>query len=262
MAQFGGASLVALAAGGCSCARPRTGPSHCAHVWSGGWRPRVVGTESQGQGLRRRLRGERHSLRGGGPRCLLPDAACGRLCPGFPVASSPHGSRPVRWYQVGPLLLWSSLVRLDTTGPVSLATPADATGNPGQPRVWCGHGPLGRVHLRVVTWRARDAGILPTGGVVPDPSSLSAVLAQPARTGGVRPNATRPQQRAIRLDTARPGWFPPGDDSDEGSGTRRPTHKPPPTRGVGDPSESRVPPPEAPALDFQAPTTRGRDPPT
>ncbi|MEY9861492.1 hypothetical protein ABH935_007133, partial [Catenulispora sp. GAS73] len=29
-------------------------------------------------------------------------------------------------------------VRLDTTGPISLATPADATGNPGQPRLWEG----------------------------------------------------------------------------------------------------------------------------
>jgi len=39
------------------------------------------------------------------------------------------------------------------------------------------------------------AGILPTGGVVPDPSSLSAVLAQPARPGGVRPDGAGPQQR-------------------------------------------------------------------
>jgi len=31
--------------------------------------------------------------------------------------------------------------------------------------------------------------------VVPDPSSLSAVLAQPARPGGVRPDETGPQQR-------------------------------------------------------------------
>ena len=44
-------------------------------------------------------------------------------------------------------------------------------------------------------------------GVVADPPSLSAVLAQPARLAGVQPDETRPQQRAIRLDTGQTGWF-------------------------------------------------------
>jgi hypothetical protein len=44
VAQFGGAARVALAAGGMARARPRAGPSHCAHVQASGWRQRLVGT--------------------------------------------------------------------------------------------------------------------------------------------------------------------------------------------------------------------------
>ncbi|MEY9854692.1 hypothetical protein ABH935_000289 [Catenulispora sp. GAS73] len=120
----------------CSCARPRAGSSHCARVaWAaivgpGGClkvKDRASGGACAASGTRS---GE------GGSRCLPADAACGRLCPGFPVASSPHGSRPDSRYQAGSLLLWCCRVRLDTGCPVSLATPADATGNPGQPLLW------------------------------------------------------------------------------------------------------------------------------
>ncbi|MEZ0111094.1 hypothetical protein ABH920_005109 [Catenulispora sp. EB89] len=254
VAQFGGVPGDALAAGGCSCARPRTGPSHCAHVrWAGGgrvwWAP-----ESQRQGLRRRLRGERPRSGDGGPRCWAPDVACGRLCPGFPVTSSPGRK------QTGPVVS-SRITRCcgaascDLTPPARSAwlRPPTRRGTRDNPGLWEGFPRLGHATSPSAGVRTRVDPVHTTGGVVPDPSSLSAVLAQPARTGGVKPDAARPQQRAMRLDTARPGWFPPGDVSDEGSGTRRPTHEPPPTRGVGDPSESRVPPPEAPALDFRHP---------
>ena len=127
--------------------------------------------------------------------------------------SSPDGSRPVRWYQAASLLLACGNARLDTTGPTSLATPADSDEGPGTTPLWCEQGPLRDAHAaagyahRVVTGQVQGAGILPTGGVVPDPPSLSAVLAQPARLAGVQPDETRPQQRAIRLDTGQTGWF-------------------------------------------------------
>ncbi|MEZ0110454.1 hypothetical protein ABH920_004469 [Catenulispora sp. EB89] len=95
----------------------------------------------------------------GAGRCLWSP------CPGFPVASSPDGSRPVRWYQVGPLLLWCGFVRLDTTGPVSLATPADATGNPGQPRP--------------VVWTRSTRARTPAGGDVARPR-----CGNPSHSGG------------------------------------------------------------------------------
>ena len=138
VAQFGGVPGDALAAGGCPCARPRAGPSHCARVWSGGWRPRVVGTEGQGQGLRRRLRGERPRSGERGPRCWAPVVACGRLVPGSPSRRRLTEADRSGGIKSDRTLLGSGCVRLDTTGPVSLAAPADATGTPGQPRpvVW------------------------------------------------------------------------------------------------------------------------------
>ncbi|MEZ0112800.1 hypothetical protein ABH920_006824 [Catenulispora sp. EB89] len=170
----------------------------------------VVGTNSQRQGLRRRLRGERPRSGEGGR------AVCRRtlLVVAF-VPGSPSRRRLTEADRSGGIKsdpCCCGAVSCDLTPPARSAwlRPPTRRGTRDNPGLWCGHGPLGRAHLRVVTWRARDAGILPTGGVVPDPSSLSAVLAQPARTGGVRPNAARPQQRAIRLDTARPGWFPLG----------------------------------------------------
>ncbi|MEY9888125.1 hypothetical protein ABIA31_001765 [Catenulispora sp. MAP5-51] len=53
----------------------------------------TVKGDSQGR-LRRRLRGERPRSGEWGPRWLPADVACGRLCPGFPVASSPGGNHP------------------------------------------------------------------------------------------------------------------------------------------------------------------------
>ncbi|MEY9855899.1 hypothetical protein ABH935_001503 [Catenulispora sp. GAS73] len=135
VAQFGGVPGVALAAGGVRVhdrARVRV-TAHAFGLAGGGrvwWVPRVKDRASGGACAASGTRsGE------GGSRCLPADAACGRLCPGFPVTSSPHGSRPASRYQAGSLLLWCCRVRLDTGCPVSVATPADATGNPGQPRL-------------------------------------------------------------------------------------------------------------------------------
>ena len=100
---------------------------------------------------------------------------------------------------------------------------------------------------------------------VPDPSSLSAVLAQPDRPGPVQfglSNTAADQQRPPPpgLDWPRTIWFPPGGDSDEGSGTGATTIRTATYAGSGDPSEQRLRL-KAPAFDFQAPTKRGRRPP-
>ena len=52
--------------------------------------------------------------------------ACGRRGSVPLAASSPEGTSPVWWCKAGSLLLWSGLVRLDTTKPGWLAAPADA----------------------------------------------------------------------------------------------------------------------------------------
>src|SRR5882762_7495594 len=56
----------------------------------------------------------------------------------------------------------------------------------------------------------------------------------------------------MRLDTARPGWFPPGDDSDEGTGTQATN-----TRTAAEQPDVRRPPvAEArrrPAVDLRCP---------
>src|ERR1700749_4149764 len=66
----------------------------------------------------------------------------------------------------------------------------------------------------------------------------------------------------IRLDTARPGWFPPGDVSDEGPGTNATTLRPPPRRPT-DPTPRGSAPPEALPLTLphplRPPDTRQRD---
>ena len=95
--------------------------------------------------------------------------------------------------------------------------PPTATRDPGHPT--CGKRSRAsclQTHRRVCV--AKWTPSTPQGC---GPGSLVAVggLCQPARPGGVRPDGAGPQQRVIRLDTARTGWFPPGDDSDEGSGT-------------------------------------------
>ncbi len=238
---------LALAAGRLSWTRPRAGLCHCAQVVRAGvcrvwWVP-----ESQRQGLRRRLRGERPRSGEWGLRSLLPDAACGRLRPGFPVPSSPDGSRPVRWYQVGPPPLWPGDVRLDTTGPISLAAPADATGNPGQPHLWVdgapdrSTGPAGVWHPGRCHAHTRRC-----------PGSLVAVggPCQSDRTGGAKSHAAPPQQR--RSDLAPPGRADSvhGDDSDEGTGTKATTTRTAADAGCWDPSEPRPlaaqAPPKAP----------------
>ncbi|MEY9858184.1 hypothetical protein ABH935_003797 [Catenulispora sp. GAS73] len=135
VAQFGGAPQVALAAGGVRV-HDRAPVRVTAHALRGRQSSGVVGAYSQKQGLRRRLRGERHSLRGGGSRCLPAVVACGRLVPGSPSHRRLTEADRSGGIKSDHTLLWSGFVRLDTTGPVSLATPADATGNPGQPRLW------------------------------------------------------------------------------------------------------------------------------
>ena len=241
-----------------------------AHAWCGrvaaacGGRLKVKGkvkikvknkvkSKGQGRGLRRRLRGERPRSGGGGLRCLVADAACGCVCPGFPVASSPEGSRPVRWYQAGSHLLWWRDARLDTTGPVCLAAPADATGNPGQPH-------CGVRDPRATRWSAAAGSALCDTWIPPPhtwgcPGSLVAVggPCQSFRTGGVQSGVPPPQQQ--RSDLIPPGRNDSvhGDDSDEGSGTRRPnTNRHPP--GPAHPSRP-LPrgPPEAPPLTCSCP---------
>ena len=63
--------------------------------------------------------------------------------------SSPNGSRPVRWCQAGSHLLACGNARLDTTGPASLATPADSDEGSGTPPLWCERGPLRDAHAAV-----------------------------------------------------------------------------------------------------------------
>ena len=103
--------------------------------------------------LRRRLRGERPRLRGGGVALLGGGRCLWSPRPGFPVASSPDGSRPAWRRQAASPPLWSGCVRLDPASPVSLAAPADATGNPGQPHL-CG-GSTCHTARRVLLHRSR-----------------------------------------------------------------------------------------------------------
>ena len=91
------------------------------------------------------------SLRGVGGR-----AGCRRtllvvaFVPASPVASSPGGNHPaLGGVKPDRRSWWSGISRLDTTGPACLATPAEATGNPGQTHLWEGfphhtHTPPGR----------------------------------------------------------------------------------------------------------------------
>ncbi|MEZ0110090.1 hypothetical protein ABH920_004104 [Catenulispora sp. EB89] len=56
--------------------RPRTGPSHCARVWSGGWRPRLVGASRPPAGTLQRGGDPRVLLFGGGPRLFGSTSRC------------------------------------------------------------------------------------------------------------------------------------------------------------------------------------------
>ena len=187
-------------------------------------------------------------------------AACGRLVPDPSSLSSPEGSRPVRWCQAASLLLGCGNARLDTTGPTSLAAPADSDEGSGTTPLWCEQGPLRDAHAaagcahRVVTGQVQGAGILPTGGVVPDPPSLSAVLAQPARLAGVQPDETRPQQRVIRLDTGQTGWFRSRRRQRRGIRDRRDHKQRPPPGHATPPRPPLQRPAGGPALDLRCPS--------
>ena len=131
--------------------RPRVGPSHCAHVMRAGggrvwWAPEVKGRASGGayaaSGLAPRMGGPASrrrcarwspsfacagvALLGGGPACGRPLSWISHR------VVSVNGTRPVWWCKAASHLLWSSRARLDTTSPVRLASPADATRDPGQ----------------------------------------------------------------------------------------------------------------------------------
>ena len=107
-------------------------------VW---WVPKFKGGASGGlnsEGVSSR-RGWRAAARDGSALLVLLGArrvVCRRSllvvaqCSGSLAASAPYGSRPVRRRPAGSHVLWSGPVRLDTTGPVSLATPADAARDP------------------------------------------------------------------------------------------------------------------------------------
>gem|GEM_PF-6845591 len=209
----------------------------------------------------RRLRRASATGVGAGLRGSAAVAACGRLVPDPSSLSSPEGSRPVRWYQAASLLLNCGNARLDTTGPTSLATPADSDEGSGTP-LWCEQGPLRDAHAaaghahahRVATGQAQGAPILPTGGVVPDPPSLSAVLAQPARLAGVQPDETPPQQRVIRLDTGQTGWFRSRRRQRRGIRDRRNHKQQPPPNHATPPRPPLQRPAGGPALDLRRPS--------
>ena len=112
---------------------PGSGEAAAAGSWVVS-RSRATGLRAQRRGamplaaLRGRLRGERPRLRGMAgtlAACVLLWVRSGSL-----VASSPDGSRPVRWRQAASSPPWSLLARLDATGPACLAAPADATRDP------------------------------------------------------------------------------------------------------------------------------------
>ncbi|MEY9907084.1 hypothetical protein ABIA35_003309 [Catenulispora sp. MAP12-49] len=191
-------------------------------------------SDSQGQKrLRRRLRGERPRSGEWGPRSRAAVVACGRLCPGFPVASLPYGSRPVRWYQVGSQSCWSSISDLTPPARPAWLRPPKQRGIRDKPtcgkssRTLCTHRLAAAVPHRVDR-------VHTTGRGCPGFPVASAVLAQPSRTGRCQAADTRPQQRVIRLDTAQAGMVPSGRRSGGESGTeattsndRQPAARPP-----------------------------------
>ena len=140
VAQFGGAVLVALAAGGL-CEHDRAQVRVTAHAFglaAGGsvwWVPKVKSRASGGLNGEGPLRSDskgcgpqrfgfvasfRTGLRGAvGRRSLLVVAQCSGSLP----ASAPEGSRLVRWHQAVSLLLGCCFVRPDTTGPACLGKP-------------------------------------------------------------------------------------------------------------------------------------------
>jgi len=231
VAQFGGACLGRGGGRRSRWPRPRTGPSHCAHVkWAAGgrvwWAPKIKSRASGGR-----------SATGGGAglRCLPAVVACGRLRPGSLVAvvarresSRPGGVQPDRCRCGAETPGWTPPVRNDC------ASTADSDEGSGTtPPVGRGPAPSGsHRHRRVCV--PKWTPFTPQGWC---PGSLVAVggLCQPARTG----------------------WFPPGDDSDEGSGTKATTSNDCQQTTQPGPPPVAERPPEAPALhhgfdfDFQ-----------
>ncbi len=172
--------------------------------------------------LRRRLRGERPRSGEWGSRWLPPVAACGRLRPGFPVASSPYGSRPVRWYQVGSQSWWSSISDLTPPARPAWLRPPKRRGIRDNPGLWCGRGPLGEVQRRpggVCVWCGNPSHRRGCPGF----PVASAVLAQPSRTGRCQAGRNRWPATVIRLDTAQAGMVPSGRRSGGESGTKATT---------------------------------------
>ena len=167
----------------------------------GGWRPRLVGAEDQEQGLRRALCNGgwgRVALSGDG-RCLWsPLSRIPRRCRRLTEAGRSGGVKPDH-------TCWPAET-LGVTPPARPAwlRPPTATRDPGQHP--CGvNGVHFVTHTRRRPWEPEGSGPLPTGGVVPDPSSLSAGSANPpGRDGSLRSTtATRdPGQRRPQATTA------------------------------------------------------------
>ena len=195
--------------------------------------PQATGFRAQPRGamppaaLRGRLRGERPRLRGEGRTLDGGGAACGS---GPGPSSRRRLTEAERSGAVKPhhTLLWCGLVRLDSTGPLSLASPADATRDPEPTSVrGVGHrsgiaaltpaaAGLFETDCRVLWKNVDNRRRLSLNGVAPgpclDPSEGRSRIprrvggrSQSARAGGVQPDETAPQQRVMRLDTTRPG---------------------------------------------------------
>ena len=163
--------------------------------WVGGWRPRLRGTEDQEQGLRRAsATGVGAGLRG--PAAV---AACGRVCPGSPVAvvavngTIPSGRCPAGSH--------AAVVRSRPAGHrqagLVVQAPPTATRDPGPPHLWEGF-PRLQAHMVTAACACRSGPRPHHRGVVPDPSSLSAGVAK--LVGPVVSSRTRPV--ASRCDAA------------------------------------------------------------
>ncbi|MEY9909083.1 hypothetical protein ABIA35_005317 [Catenulispora sp. MAP12-49] len=196
------------------------------------WCGQVVGSTATVKGncesqepeerLRRRLRGERPGSGEWGSRWLPPDVACGRLRPGFPVASSPYGSRPVRWYQVGSPSWWSSISDLTPPDRPAWLRPPKRRGIRDKPT--CGKSSRASCTHRLAAAVPREVDrVHTTGGGCPGFPVASAVLAQPSRPGRCPAGRNRWPATVIRLDTAQAGMVPSGRRSDGESGTQATT---------------------------------------
>ena len=78
-----------------------------------------------------------------GGRCLWPSSRIPRRCRRLREAGRSGGVQPHH------TLLATGNARLDTTGPTSLATPADSDEGSGTPPLWCERGPLSDAHAAV-----------------------------------------------------------------------------------------------------------------